>query len=138
MIALNEDRLFKHNQQAAKVLLIEDNAGDAGLVRAILDPKQFEVEWCNTATEARQALAHQLYDVVLLDHGLPDTNALSFLSEIKTREYMSPVIVLTGHDDEALAISAMKSGAQNYILKDEIFDYLQPAVEEVVVGQRLH
>lgn len=117
-----------------RILLIEDNEDDFVLVEDFLPANEFEVTWCSSASEARQKLAASEFDLVLLDHGLPDSNSLSFLDEIHAQGSDLPVIVLTGRDDQALAVSAVKKGAVNYLLKDEIFEHLLPALHEAYRG----
>src|SRR5262245_50458224 len=120
------------NQAAplTRVLLVEDDEDDFILVRHLLVQSEFALTWCSSAEAAREQLDGRPYDLVLLDHGLPDTNSLTFLEEIRRALPAAPVIVLTGRDDRTLAISAVKRGAANYILKDEIRMHLLPAIRE--------
>lgn len=119
----------------AQILVIEDNEDDFILVEDFLPPSDFTMTWSSSATQAREQLRQSEFDLVLLDHGLPDTNSLSFLDEIHAQRPNLPVIVLTGRDDEALAVSAVKKGAVNYLLKDEIFEHLLPALQEALGSQ---
>ncbi len=116
----------------ANILVIEDNEDDFILVEDFLSRSGFIMTWASSATQAREKLKIGGFDLVLLDHGLPDTNSLSFLDEIHGQRPNLPVIILTGRDDEALAVSAVKKGAINYLLKDEIFEHLLPALQEAL------
>ena len=109
---------------------MEDNRDDYLLVEGILPEEDYQITWCRSAREAREHLAAGLFDVVLLDHGLPDVNGLSFLEELRGRYPGQAVVVLTGRDDQALAVSALKMGARTYLLKDEILDHLVDTVKE--------
>lgn len=123
-----------------EILVIEDNEDDFVLVREYL-PDEFSLTWCATARRASEMLDNRSFDAILLDHGLPDSNALSFLETLRAEYPRCPVIVLTGREDRALAISARKKGAHNYLLKDEIADHLLPALRQaigVVAGIRAH
>ena len=123
-------------QETTYILYIEDNEDDFVLVEEFLPPPAFLITWSPNAQLAREKLDQEKFDLILLDHGLPDTNALSFLEEIRQRYPDLPVIVLTGYDDQALAVSAMKKGATSYLLKDEAVEHLLPTVQETL-GQHL-
>lgn len=116
----------------SRILLVEDNRDDYLLVEGVLPEEAYEITWCRSAREARACLAAGPFDLVLLDHGLPDVNGLSFLEELRNRYPGQAVVVLTGRDDQALAVSAMKMGARTYLLKDEILDHLVDTVEEAL------
>ena len=121
----------------ARILLIEDNRDDFLLVEGVLPDDAYSITWCRNAREARGQLESAVFDLVLLDHGLPDVNGLSFLEELRGLYPEHPVIVLTGRDDKALAVSSMKMGARTYLLKDEILDHLVDVVEEAVPRRRV-
>ncbi len=117
------------------LLLVEDNEDDYLLVEGFLSGSDYTLSWASTAAEARAKLAQEHFDLVLLDHGLPDTNGLSFLEELRAEHPAIPVIVLTGRNDQALALSAMRMGAHSYLLKDEIIEHLEEAVSEVLASE---
>lgn len=116
----------------SRILLVEDNRDDYLLVEGILPEEDYQIIWCRSAREARDHLAGGLFDLVLLDHGLPDVNGLSFLEELRSKYPGQAVVVLTGRDDQALAVSALKLGAHTYLLKDEILDHLVDTVKEAL------
>jgi PAS domain S-box-containing protein len=121
----------------ARILLVEDNPDDYLLVEGVLPDEAYAITWCRNAREARGQLEAAVFDLVLLDHGLPDVNGLSFLEELRGLYPAHPVIVLTGRDDKALAVSSMKMGARTYLLKDEILDHLVDVVEEALPRRRV-
>lgn len=121
----------------AKILLVEDNEDDFVLVEHFLPADEFAITWCSSARMARDRLLRESFDLVLLDHGLPDSNSLSFLQEIRKNYEDCPVIVLTGRNDHALAVSAKEMGASTFILKDEISEHLLPAVREVLTTKAI-
>ena len=106
-----------------KILLIEDNPGDTRLIRKMLsDSELFNcvLECRSRLSTAIACLAGQPADIVLLDLGLPDSQGLDTLAKVCARVPGIPVVVLTGMDDEGLALEAMRQGAQDYLLKGAI------------------
>ncbi|MBN1185703.1 MAG: response regulator [Bacteroidales bacterium] len=103
-----------------KVLLLEDNPSDADLTkrRLIGSVPDCTIEHASTLEQARKFLNASLsFDIALLDVNLPDGNGLKFLTEIRQRELDFPVIILTGSGDEDAAVTALKAGADDYIVK---------------------
>jgi signal transduction histidine kinase len=110
-------------EKALHVLLVEDNAGDARLLREMFStekPGSFELTHLLRMSEAMIHLAKGGVDVVLLDMGLPDAHGLDTVRQAHAVAPSVPLIVLTGLDDEALAATAMKEGAQDYLIKGQI------------------
>ncbi len=110
-------------ERALQVLLVEDNAGDARLLREMFStekPDSFELTHLLRMSEAVIHLAKGGVDVLLLDMGLPDGHGLDTVRRAHAAAPGVPVIVLTGLDDEALAAEAMKEGAQDYLIKGQI------------------
>jgi diguanylate cyclase (GGDEF)-like protein/PAS domain S-box-containing protein len=108
------------------LLMVEDNPGDARLIRRLLDRTALK-PLCLTAVDRVSAALEflrgpQKVDIVLLDVSLPDTRAgsLDSLTRIKRQAPDLPVILLTGVDDEELAVRAVREGAQDYLVKQEI------------------
>jgi signal transduction histidine kinase len=109
--------------EALQVLLVEDNAGDARLLREMFSKEKagsFELTHLLRMSEAVVHLAKGEVDVVLLDLGLPDGHGLDTVRRAHAVAPGVPVIVLTGLDDEALAAAAMAEGAQDYLIKGQI------------------
>jgi signal transduction histidine kinase len=109
--------------RALKVLLVEDNAGDARLLREMFTterPGSIELTHLMRLGEALVHLAKGGVDIVLLDMGLPDGHGLDTVRRARAVAPDVPLIVLTGLDDEALAAEAMKEGAQDYLIKGQI------------------
>jgi DNA-binding response OmpR family regulator len=80
-----------------------------------------------------EALAVQEpFDIVLLDHQLPDTTGLEVLASLRSREGRPSVILITGNGDESLAASALRQGADDYLIKDQSLPTLLPQVIERV------
>jgi diguanylate cyclase (GGDEF)-like protein/PAS domain S-box-containing protein len=105
------------------VLLVEDNAGDALLLRQMFNKEEadsFQLTHISRLHEAVIHLAKGDTDIVLLDMGLPDEHGIDTVHRARAAAPTVPVIVLTGLDDEALAAEAMKAGAQDYLIKGQI------------------
>jgi signal transduction histidine kinase len=111
------------NEKALKVLLVEDNAGDARLLREMFSKEKagaFELTHLLRMSEAVIHLAKGGVDIVLLDMGLPDGHGLNTVQRAHAAAPDVPLIVLTGLNDETLAAEAMKEGAQDYLIKGQI------------------
>jgi len=111
------------NEKTLHVLLVEDNAGDARLLREMFStekPGSFELTHLMNMSDAMMHLAKAEVDVLLLDLGLPDAYGLETVRRAHTAAPRVPLIVLTGLDDEVLAADAMKEGAQDYLIKGQI------------------
>jgi signal transduction histidine kinase len=112
-----------NDQTALQVLLVEDNSGDARLLREMFSEEKtgsFQLTHVLHLSEALVLLAKGGVDIVLLDMGLPDGHGLDTVRRARAVAPGVPLIVLTGLDDEALAAQAMKEGAQDYLIKGEI------------------
>ncbi len=106
-----------------RVLLIEDNPGDARLIREMLleaGRSNFKLEWVDRLAQAIERLASGDINIVLTDLGLPDSQGLDGLMKIQEQDAGVPVVVLTGLRDEALGIEAIARGAQDYLVKGHI------------------
>ncbi len=106
-----------------KVLLIEDNAGDAHLIQEMLleaDGSMFELESVDRLSTGLERLATGDIDVVLLDLGLPDSSGLDTFIKVHAQASEVAIVVLTGLDDTELAINAVHEGAQDYLPKSQL------------------
>lgn len=111
------------NTEVTKILLVEDNPGDARLIQIILEETEdlrFEIAHAEQLDKAKQHLSDEHFDVILLDLSLPDCFGLDTLRKIRTKATNSPIVILTGNDDEQVAISAVQEGAQDYLVKGRV------------------
>lgn len=122
------------------VLLIEDNPGDADLVRLRLVEGKSEVH-VNCVSRLSDALACLECDtptLVLLDLNLPDSHGAETFRKVMQKAPNVPVVILSGQDDESLAIKAVHQGVQDYLVKGEITGkQLERAVRYAVERQSL-
>jgi signal transduction histidine kinase len=106
-----------------KVLLVEDNPGDARLLREMFHEDgslEFDLACVGFMSEAESYLAARTVDIILLDLGLPDTQGLAAIRRARIAAPDIPLVVLTGMDDEALAGQSLQEGAQDYLIKGQI------------------
>lgn len=106
-----------------KILLIEDNQGDARLVQEALKeiPElECEVVHCKSRAQALEFLAAGQPDVILADLGLPDSHGLQTVIEIHRAAPNAPLVLLTVLDDSSVAMKSLEEGAQDYLIKSEI------------------
>jgi signal transduction histidine kinase len=111
------------DEQLINVLLIEDNPGDARLIRELLSEAMdsgFNLEVADQLGEGLNRLAQGGIDVVLLDLSLPDSKGLETFTTARAGARCVPIIVLTGLDDETVAINAVREGAQDYLVKGRV------------------
>ena len=103
-----------------RVLLIEDNPIEARILSADFQKKaaaEFDLISVRGLAEAFQVLTQNPIDVILLDLFLEDSAGLETLSRVREAALDAPVVVLTGLNDETLALEALKNGAQDYLIK---------------------
>jgi signal transduction histidine kinase len=105
-----------------RILLVEDNPGDARLLREALKEVasyQFDLEHVERLSQALECLRAEHFDVVLLDLSLPDSQGLDNLATVRDTAPGVPILVLTGLDDEEVAVRALRVGAQDYLVKGQ-------------------
>jgi signal transduction histidine kinase len=103
------------------ILLVEDNPGDAYLIRTILRSIPYiDITGVENLEAALEQLERQPMDIILLDLSLPDSQGLDTVRRSVAQFPMLPIIVLTGLDDEILALEALKAGAQDYMVKGPV------------------
>jgi diguanylate cyclase (GGDEF)-like protein len=106
-----------------KVLLIEDNPGDARLIREMLaeEPEApFALHCAERLQHGLEQLSAGETVLVLLDLSLPDSFGLETFAKVYAHSPTVPIIVLTGNDDQTVALSAVKGGAQDYLVKGRL------------------
>jgi signal transduction histidine kinase len=124
-----------------RVLLIEDNPGDALLLRRMLnEPAMAKIELTHLGcmNEAVNHLAESEVNIIVLDLGLPDAQGLEAVRQAHAVAPSVPLIVLTCLDDEAIAAQALKEGAQDYLIKGQIESHaLLRALHNAIERQRM-
>ena len=111
------------DKPSIKVLIIEDYEGDAKLISRFLSKAEniyFEIEHAELMSAGMDLLGKKNFDVIISDLGLPDSMGVGTLVKLHSSYPDIPMIVLTGLDDENTALSAVQSGAQDYLVKGQI------------------
>ena len=120
---------FEHNESLS-ILLIEDSSDDAELI--LYEFHRHHIQVSSTCIETREEmqyhLKHRHWDVIISDYALPRFNGLSAIAELKKSRLDIPLILVSGTIGEEMAVLAMKAGAHDYIMKDNL-KRLIPAVE---------
>ena len=129
-------------RQKIRLLLIEDDPEDAELFLTLLRRARrgvsIEMEWADGLSSALDRLAREGFDIVVTDLGLPESRGIETFTTIHGRHPDIPVIVLTGLSDEALALSAVQKGAQDYLVKGEVGrDLLLRSIRYSIERQKL-
>jgi CheY-like chemotaxis protein len=124
-----------------RILVVEDNPADADLIHEMLPqtgPLNFQIESVSRLSGALTRLESKGIDLVLLDLGLPDSQGLQTFQKLQKAAPDIPVIVLTGTDDQELAVAAVRDGAQDYLVKGRIGgDLLVRAARYALERERL-
>ncbi|MEL7334367.1 MAG: diguanylate cyclase, partial [Cyanobacteria bacterium J06560_2] len=105
-------------------LLIEDNPSDALLFEALISSSEFnqlKLHHTERFNDALSALQVNTFDVILLDLCLPDGRGIDLVKQLKERIPQIPIVVMTGIQDERMAVAALQEGAQDYLVKSDTF-----------------
>jgi two-component system OmpR family response regulator/two-component system response regulator QseB len=100
-----------------RVLLVEDDRMIGDALRLALRHEGWAVDWVRDGEAARQTLATEAFELVLLDLGLPGLDGLAVLRDLRARHDRTPVIVLTARDALADRVAGLDSGADDYVVK---------------------
>ncbi|CAM2069268.1 PAS domain-containing protein [Sulfidibacter corallicola] len=110
-----------------KVLMVEDDPEDAHLIRTYLEKSRssyywgrLELFWVTRLDEALSELAQGEFQLILLDLNLPDGEGIANIEMVRQHAHQAALIVLTGFDEEPVALDAMRHGAQDFLIKGEI------------------
>ncbi len=121
------------------VLLVEDSYADARLAHIALTETmdvEFNVIHANRLSQALQLLATQTFDAILLDLSLPDSHGLNTVKQVCAANHGVPIIVLSGLSNEEQALEAVKSGAQDYLVKGQGDHYLLPRTIQYAIERQ--
>jgi PAS domain S-box-containing protein len=110
-------------EEKISILLIEDNPGDARLIDIYLKESFegiFTLMTADYLSKGLLLLEEHSFNIIILDLSLPDSDGLNTFKQIHERAPETPIIVLTGMEDEAMGINAMKLGAQDFLVKGRL------------------
>jgi PAS domain S-box-containing protein len=105
------------------LLVVEDNPGDARLIEEYLKTDttaNYLISFATTLDKTLETLSNKKFDVILVDLGLPDSQGIYTFNEIISASPKSPIVIVTGTDNETLGIEAIRYGALNYMVKSQI------------------
>ena len=111
------------NQDPIRILLIEDDPGDADLLQELLaeeNKSDFIFSWVERLQEGLDRLTQSEFDLILSDLSLPDSHGPDTFIRLYAQAPNLPIVVLSGSDDESLAVKALQEGAQDYLVKGEV------------------
>ncbi|MBE3562721.1 MAG: response regulator [Hydrogenibacillus schlegelii] len=119
-----------------KVLVIDDEKELELLAREVLEPEGIEVQAAETGLDGLELLKRNRYDVVLLDLNLPDENGLEILKQVRDKDLMTRIVIITAYGSIESAVQAMKSGANDYLAKPVSAENLKDVVMKQLSGKR--
>ncbi len=128
----------QNSSESLHLFLVEDNEDIALLMRRSLERAGHKVTCCRTAADALIVLSHSSFQLVLLDHKLPDQSGLDLLQDLKKEGITTPVLMVTAYGDEQLATHVLRSGALDYIAKDQGLNFLAELPKRVVESVKRH
>jgi DNA-binding response OmpR family regulator len=116
-----------------QILLIEDNSADASLIRDLFSLKFEEgnMEWAASLHDGIEKLSSNKFNLIILDLGLPDSDGINTFHALRSHT-RSPIVILTGHQEEGLGLVAVKAGAQDYLIKGTNADTLCRSIKFAV------
>ena len=129
------------------ILLIEDDPMDAQLIRDLLadamknhrHPTYFQLTHTRRLDEGIEQIQRKIFDIILLDLSLPGSFGLGTFTRIAEVASSTPIVLLTGLDDELVALDAMQQGAQDYLVKRDVTSsaFLARAIRYAIERHRL-
>ncbi|MEM9491183.1 MAG: response regulator [Myxococcota bacterium] len=108
------------NSDQVRLLLVEDNPGDAELIGVLLESvteTAYHITCVSTLAAAEQSLGDGQADLVLLDLGLPDASGEQVIRQVRAADVYIPIVVLTGHDSDRVQMASIRAGADDFISK---------------------
>ena len=119
-----------------KILIVEDNPDHAQLAKAYLAGPKSSLMIASSKEECKRILEQHTCDIILLDYHLPDADGLAILKELKAFNLTdAPVVLVTGHGHEEVAVEAMKAGAADYVIKSGDYPKVLPEVVARVIDK---
>jgi CheY-like chemotaxis protein len=121
----------------ATVLVVDDSAVDRRLASRLVERAgTLSVVTANNGRDALDVLGSQTIDVVLTDLQMPDMDGLALVQQVRLRYPLVPVILMTAHGSEQIAVAALAAGASGYVPKTKLAESLVPNIENVIAMAR--
>lgn len=119
------------------VLVVDDSAVDRRLAGGLLErSRRASVSYAANGREALEQMAHQLPDIVVTDLQMPEMNGLEFVTAVRARHPLVPVVLMTAQGSEDIACQALQKGAAGYLAKSRLVDELLDTVDSVLSVSR--
>lgn len=122
-----------------KILLLiadDDEVDRMALIRSLKELNA-EIKEATNGSQIFDCLKSHFFDCIILDYILPDFDGLTIIKQIRSVGYLVPIIVITGHGDELLAVEMLKAGAQDYIPKCKAPEMIIRSVKTAVESQKV-
>ena len=125
--------------ETIRLLVVEDNPGDARLIREMLSEAlpEFDMTTVERLGDALNVLKEKMFDILLLDLNLPDSQGIETLNRVFARIPETPIIVLTGIDDETIGVRAISEGGQDYLVKGHFDPPLLARAIQYACGRKM-
>ena len=117
--------------QEKKILLVEDTAAHATLIRRSIDTEIWDFRHVTRGLEAIEIVQDETPYIILLDLSLPDYDGLSLISDLNQINNFNPIIIVTSLEDVKKSVKAMKMGAYDYVVKSEPTEF-QPQLKQAI------
>ncbi|MCD4728515.1 MAG: fused response regulator/phosphatase [Pirellulales bacterium] len=114
-------------ERRIRLLLVEDDPDDVWMMRNLLGDRwdePFDMVHVELLSAAVERLAEESYDIILLDLTLPDSQGLETFFAMHAQADETPIVVLSGCNDEQIAVKAVQAGAQDYLVKGQVNDHI--------------
>ncbi len=115
------------SEERVRILLVEDDPDDVYVMRNLLGDRwdgPYELAHTEMLSTALERCLEERFDVILLDLNLPDSSGLETFFSMIAHSGTTPVVILSGHGDERIAVKAVQAGAQDYLVKGQLTDRL--------------
>jgi DNA-binding response OmpR family regulator len=124
--------------QPLRILVMDDDIAHARLAQRVLERAGYAVDIAQDGDQGLAMFQAGTYDVLIVDHQMPGKNGLEVLHTLIAWRELSPMVMVTGHGDKAVAVEALKLGVGDYIVKDVAGNYLAllPTVIERLLDQQ--
>ena len=109
-----------NNRENKRILIVEDDEKFVRILSKQLEKNNYKVTHCGNLSNFIETFVKEQFDLVLLDLGLPDSTGFKTYNKVSEIVSDTPVVILTGLDDEEVAVGAVKKGAQDYLVKGEV------------------
>ncbi|MEJ2568342.1 MAG: response regulator, partial [candidate division WOR-3 bacterium] len=116
----NSNLRDKNGENRKRILIVEDDEKFVSVLSKQLEKNNYEVSHCGKLSDFMEIFVKEKFDLVLLDLGLPDSTGFKTYNKVSEVVSDIPVVILTGLDDEEVAMGAVKKGAQDYLVKGEV------------------